>query len=80
MTTTINVTQEQLEANDIVFNNEERDEEEAYSVELSHSATLSGTPFHLWVNGELVSTYRTLNGLVNRATVLIGTRNLQRVA
>ena len=70
-----------LETQDIEFNNSHLPEEEAFSIELSDCRNQPHlSDFHLWVNGELVATFKTFKGLATRTAKLIDQHNLERVA
>lgn len=77
----MNFTQSELQEQDIDFNNSDNLDAEAFeiSVGASDSSISWAAPFHLWVNGQLVATFRSFNGLHNRANLLIVANNLHRV-
>lgn len=70
---------EELKEGDVEFNNSHRPEDEAYSIELSHSTAVFSGPYCLWVNGELVATFKTFKGLVGRALPHIAANFLEKV-
>lgn len=76
----LQITREDLAEQDIVFDNSNNLDAEAFSIELSESDNSWGDNFHLWINGELRATFRSFNGLCNRAELLVTTNHLERVA
>jgi hypothetical protein len=75
----LNIARGELAQEDIVFDNSNNPDAEAFSIELSEIDSSWGDNFHLWVNGELRATFRSFNGLVRRAELLVNTNQLERV-
>lgn len=69
----------ELEKEDLVFNNESRPEEEAFSIELcDRRGEPHGANFALWQNGELIATYASFVGLQSRADKIILEHKLEK--
>ena len=76
--TTINLSSEEIKNNIVEFNNAEREEEEARSIELGFNDRTDS--FLLWEDSELIATFKTFKGLMGRALPKIALNDLKKVA
>lgn len=75
-----NVTIEELRNEDIDFNNEQRQWEDAFDISLSFNPQIGrGRDFFLFINGQLSASFTTLGNLNRRANEIIEAHNLERV-
>lgn len=73
-------TATQLRDEELTFNNEDNLSEEAFELQIDNIQRASwDSPFHLSVNGQMVASFRSFNGLQRRAIALIEANNLVQV-
>lgn len=71
----------ELADQDLVFNNANRQDEDAFEIEVcDRRAELHGANFALWQNGQLIAAFASFVGLQRRADEIINQHNLERVA
>lgn len=76
----MNITKEQLEKESLVFNNEDRQNEEAFEIVLHFNQISTwDNPYKLFVNGELKASFKNFASFLKRAEKLIKENNLEFV-
>lgn len=68
-----------LKEEDIRFTNEHEPWEESKELEMSFIQNSWGNNYNLWVDGQIVASFKTFKGLVNRAMPIIIQFNLKKV-